>query len=100
MEANNYPLSKLEEIFSHLLGSLIYIDLSDACLQVEVNDDLKKLLAIDMHKGLCQTASLQNEIRAMKAVIPGIRSFIADTIQFLALLGRHTQRLIPKHNGY
>lgn len=64
-----------------------------------------------MHKRLFQTVSLQNEIRAMKAIellvhsmiaidIPGIRSFITDTIQFLALLGRHSPILIPKHNGY
>ncbi|XP_062533427.1 LOW QUALITY PROTEIN: uncharacterized protein LOC134202460 [Armigeres subalbatus] len=46
LEANHYPLPTPEEIFAQLAGSRVFsiIDLSDAYLQVEVDDDSKKLL--------------------------------------------------------
>ncbi|XP_055632975.1 uncharacterized protein K02A2.6-like [Toxorhynchites rutilus septentrionalis] len=45
LETNNHPLPTPEEIFSKVSGSQVFsiIDLSDAFLQVEVDDESKKL---------------------------------------------------------
>lgn len=49
-----YPLPSLEELFASLSGATIFskLDLSDAYHQVELDDDAKKLLVINTHRGL------------------------------------------------
>ncbi|XP_055622467.1 uncharacterized protein K02A2.6-like [Toxorhynchites rutilus septentrionalis] len=60
LETNNHPLPTPEEIFSKLSGSQVFsiIDLSDAYLQVEVDDESKKLLTINTHRGLFRFSRL------------------------------------------
>ncbi|XP_062542038.1 uncharacterized protein K02A2.6-like [Armigeres subalbatus] len=113
LEANHYPLPTPEEIFAQLNGSTIFsiVDLSDAYLQLEVDDDSKKLLTINTHRGLFQfnrlapgvksaPGAFQRLVDAMIANIPGVRSFIDDVIVFskdmeshLASLNQLFQRL-------
>ncbi|XP_055615240.1 uncharacterized protein K02A2.6-like [Toxorhynchites rutilus septentrionalis] len=54
LEAHNFPLPTPDDIFSKLAGSKAFsiIDLSDAYLQVEVDDASKRLLTINTHRGL------------------------------------------------
>ncbi|XP_062537805.1 uncharacterized protein K02A2.6-like [Armigeres subalbatus] len=54
LEHNNYPLPVPDEIFTKLNGCRYFsvVDLSDAYLQVEVDDDSKQLLTINTHRGL------------------------------------------------
>ncbi|XP_055527451.1 uncharacterized protein K02A2.6-like [Wyeomyia smithii] len=54
LEPHHYPLPSPDEIFSKLSGNKIFsiIDLSDAYLQVEVDDDSKEMLTINSHRGL------------------------------------------------
>ncbi|XP_040172579.1 uncharacterized protein K02A2.6-like [Anopheles arabiensis] len=95
LEANHYPLPTPEEIFSQLNGSTIFsiIDLSDAYLQLEVDDDSKHLLTINTHRGLFRfnrlapgvksaPGAFQRLVDGMIADIPGVRSFIDDVIVF------------------
>ncbi|XP_052566467.1 uncharacterized protein K02A2.6-like [Culex pipiens pallens] len=95
LEANHYPLPTPEEIFAQLSGSSIFsiIDLSDAYLQLEVDDDSKKLLTINTHRGLFQYNRLtpgvksapgayQSLLDGMIAGIPGVRTFMDDVIVF------------------
>ncbi|XP_062703516.1 uncharacterized protein K02A2.6-like [Aedes albopictus] len=106
LEANNYPLPTPEEIFAQLAGSRVFciIDLSDAYLQVEVDDDSKKLLTINTHKGLFQfnrlapgvksaPGAFQRLVDGMIADIPGVRSFIDDAIVFGATWEEHAESL-------
>ncbi|XP_062714152.1 uncharacterized protein K02A2.6-like [Aedes albopictus] len=106
LEANNYPLPTPEEIFAQLAGSRVFsiIDLSDAYLQVEVDDDSKKLLTINTHKGLFQfnrlapgvksaPGAFQRLVGGMTADIPGVRSFIDDAIVFGATWEEHAKSL-------
>ncbi|XP_062537789.1 uncharacterized protein K02A2.6-like [Armigeres subalbatus] len=80
------------------------IDLSDAYLQVEVDDDSKKLLTINTHKGLFKFNRLAPGVKSapgafqrltdsMIADIPGIRSFIDDAIVFGPTWEAHAESL-------
>lgn len=60
LEPNQYPLPTPEEIFAELSQYRVFskIDLSDAFLQVKLDDDAKKLLTINTHCGLFQVNRL------------------------------------------
>ena len=51
---HHYPLPSHEEIFNKLNGGKIFskIELSDAYLQIEVDEESSKLLCINTHRGL------------------------------------------------
>ncbi|XP_055528889.1 uncharacterized protein K02A2.6-like [Wyeomyia smithii] len=93
LEPHHYPLPTPDDIFSKLAGSKIFsvINLSDAYLQVEVDDDSKKLLTINTHRGLFQFNRLASGVKSapgafqqlMSSVIAGIEgveSFLDDFI--------------------
>ncbi|XP_065076057.1 uncharacterized protein K02A2.6-like [Ochlerotatus camptorhynchus] len=95
LEANHYPLPTPEEIFAQLNESTIFsiIDLSDAYLQVEVDEESKKFLTINTHRGLFQfnrlapglksaPGTFQRLVDSMIADIPGVRSFLDNAIIF------------------
>ncbi|XP_062541114.1 uncharacterized protein K02A2.6-like [Armigeres subalbatus] len=95
LEGNHYPLPTPEEIFAQLNGSVVFsiIDLSDAYLQVEVDEESKKLLTINTHRGLFQfnrlapgvksaPGAFQRLVDSMIADIPGVRTSIDDAIVF------------------
>lgn len=106
LEANHYPLPTPEEIFAQLNGSTIFsiIDLSDAYLQLEVDDDSKHLLTINTHRGLFRfnrlapgvksaPGAFQRLVDGMIADIPGVRSFIDDAIVFSKDMESHLATL-------
>jgi RNase H-like domain found in reverse transcriptase len=64
-EPNKFPLPTPDEIFDELHGKKIYrkIDLSDAFLQVELDDCTKKLLTINTNFGLQQINRLQAGVK-------------------------------------
>lgn len=49
-----YPLPRIEQIYASLNGNYLFskIDLSDAYMQFELDDESKKLVTISTHKGL------------------------------------------------
>ncbi|EGT45081.1 hypothetical protein CAEBREN_16863 [Caenorhabditis brenneri] len=62
IETNNHPLPTAEEIFAKLNGGVYFsqIDLAEAYLQCEIDDDAKKLLVINTHRGLfCYNYKIQ-----------------------------------------
>ena len=54
LDAHQYPQPIPEDFFAKLNGGICFakIDFSDAFLQLEVDEDSKKLLTINTHKGL------------------------------------------------
>lgn len=93
LEPHQYPLPSPDDIFSKLSGSLIFshLDLSDAFLQVEVEEHSKKLLCINTHKGIYQfnrlppgvktaPAGFQQIMDTMLAGIDGVAPYIDDVI--------------------
>ena len=56
LEPNHYPIPTPEQIFSKLSNKSVFaqIDLSDAYLQIEVDEATSRLLTINTHRGLFQ----------------------------------------------
>ncbi|XP_037811622.1 uncharacterized protein K02A2.6-like [Lucilia sericata] len=90
IEPNQYPLSMPEEI-SHCHDSTVFthLDLSDAYLQVEVDDESKDLLTVNTHKGLYKfnrltpgiksaPVAFQRIMNQLCAGINGAKAYIDD----------------------
>ena len=50
----HYPLPKVDDLFATLVGGVLFtkLDMSQAYLQVVLDDQAKELLTINTHKGL------------------------------------------------
>ncbi|XP_062538919.1 uncharacterized protein K02A2.6-like [Armigeres subalbatus] len=91
LEPNHYPLPVPDDIFTKLNGCRYFsvIDLSDAYLQVEVDDDSKQLLTINTHRGLFRfnraapgvksaPEAFQQLMNSMVADLEGVDTFLDD----------------------
>lgn len=91
LESNHYPVPT--QIFSGLAGATEFskIDLSDAYLQVEMDDEAKSLLTINTHRGLytfnrlCPgvkpaCAIFQQAVDQVLAGIPNARAYFDDIL--------------------
>ena len=56
LEVNQYPLPRPEDLFAALNGGEKFtkLDLSEAYLQIELEDESKQYLVINTHRGLYQ----------------------------------------------
>ncbi|XP_052771110.1 uncharacterized protein K02A2.6-like [Mya arenaria] len=113
LDIDHYPLPRIEEIFASLGKGKKFtkIDLKNAYLQIEVDDDSKEMLTISTHKGLFRynrlvfgiasaPAIFQRNIEQIMADIPGVQIILDDMIitgetseLHLQTLGRVLQRL-------
>lgn len=93
LHAVQYPLPRIEDIFASLSGGEHFskIDLAQAYLQMEMDEQSKKFLTINTHKGLYQCNCLVFRIasalalwqRAMDKVlqgIPGMQCYLDNII--------------------
>ncbi|XP_062557273.1 uncharacterized protein K02A2.6-like [Armigeres subalbatus] len=78
LEPNQYPLPLPEDIFAKMANCRIFshVDLSDAYLQVEVDQSCQPLLTINTHKGLFQYTRLSPGIKSA----PGAFQQLMDTM--------------------
>ncbi|XP_055522952.1 uncharacterized protein K02A2.6-like [Wyeomyia smithii] len=78
LESNQYPLPLPENIFAKMANCRIFshIDLSDAYLQVAVDEASQPLLTINTHKGLFQFTRLSPGIKSA----PGSFQQLMDTM--------------------
>lgn len=76
LEPNKFPLPTPEQIFTGLTGKKIFskIDLSDAFLQVELDNEAKKLLTINTHLGLFTVHRLQPGVKTAPGIFQEIMS--------------------------
>lgn len=76
LESHQYPLPLPEGIFATLSGGVIFsqLDLADAYLQIEVDEQSRQLLAINTHRGLFVYNSLPFGVKSA----PGIFQQIMD----------------------
>ena len=106
LEPNQYPLPLPDEIFAKLAGCHTFsiIDLSDAYLQVEVDDDSRELLTINTHRGLFRynrlvpgvksaPGAFQRIIDSMIAGISGVSSYLDDLIVYGKNENEHLESL-------
>ncbi|XP_055622834.1 uncharacterized protein K02A2.6-like [Toxorhynchites rutilus septentrionalis] len=93
LESDRHPLPHPDDIFGELAGCRFFscIDLSDAYLQVEVEEASRKLLTINTHKGLflynrlppgvkSAPGAFQRIIDSMLAGIPGVKPYLDDIL--------------------
>ncbi|XP_044757779.1 uncharacterized protein K02A2.6-like [Coccinella septempunctata] len=93
LQPHQFPLPTLDDIFSKLANSKVFsvIDLSDAFLQVEAQENSRKYLTINTHKGLFSYNRLpfgikvaptlfQQIIETMISGLEGTAAYIDDII--------------------
>uniref|UniRef100_A0A914VKS3 RNA-directed DNA polymerase n=1 Tax=Plectus sambesii TaxID=2011161 RepID=A0A914VKS3_9BILA len=106
LDLHKYPLPRPEELFQRLNGGKLFskLDFSDAYLQVELDDDSKKLVVINTHKGLFRynrlpfgvssaPAIFQQVMERMLTGIPGVGVYLDDVIVTGANDESHDRRL-------
>ncbi|EFO97163.1 hypothetical protein CRE_03461 [Caenorhabditis remanei] len=106
IEAHQHPLPTADDIFAKLNGGKFFsqIDLADAYLQIEVDDDSKKLLVINTHKGLFHYNKLPFGVKAapgifqqvmdtMLAGLDGVACYLDDIIVTGCSIEEHNQRV-------
>ena len=78
VETKSYPLLTTEDIFAHLAGGRVFtkLDLSQAYLQLPVDEDSKDLLVINTPKGLFR----YNRLPYGVSVAPAIFQSVMDRI--------------------
>lgn len=103
---HQYPLPLPQDIFSKLANCTIFsqIDLSDAFLQLEVEESSRKLLTVNTHRGLYQYNRLPPGIKAapgafqqlMDVMLAGIQctsGYLDDVIVGGETVEQHNQNL-------
>ena len=81
-----YPLPTPEDIFSKLNGGKLFtkIDLSDAYLQVPVDDSCSDLLCINSHRGLFKFNRLAFGVKVAPAIFQHIMDTMLQNLDFAA----------------
>ena len=93
LEVNQYPLPRPEELFAALNGGEKFtkLDLSEAYLQIELEDESKQYLVINTHRGLYRFNRLPYGVASAPAIfqqimeqilpkIPGVVCYIDDIL--------------------
>lgn len=88
LEPNKFPLPTAEQIFASLTGCEVFsvIDLSDAFLQVPLDDSAKKLLTINTHLGLFNVNRLQPGVKTAPGIFQEITSKMLSGIRAYAFI--------------
>ncbi|XP_030754775.1 uncharacterized protein K02A2.6-like [Sitophilus oryzae] len=86
LHVDQYPLPRIDELFSKLRGGLEFtqIDLSNAYQQVKLNPESKLLTTINTHKGLFVYNRLPFGIANAPAIFQGIMEKILSGIEGVA----------------
>ena len=80
----HYPLPSPEEVFTKLKGGKIFskVDLSDAYLQIPLEENSSKLLCINTHQGLFKFERLPFGIKVAPAIFQEVRDTMLDGLDF------------------
>ncbi|XP_055622803.1 uncharacterized protein K02A2.6-like [Toxorhynchites rutilus septentrionalis] len=106
LETNSYPLPLPEDIFKRMANCTMFshIDLSDAYLQVEIDEESRKFATINTHKGLyrfnrlspgikCAPGAFQQIMDAMLSGIPCTSPYLDDILVGGRTAEEHKQNL-------
>ena len=80
----HYPLPSPEEVFTKLNGGKIFskVDLSDAYLQIPVEENSSNLLCINTHRGLFKFERLPFGIKVAPAIFQEVMDTMLDGLDF------------------
>ena len=90
----HHPLTKIKDLFAILAGGILFtkLDMSQAYLQVNLDDQVKELLTINTHNGLFSfgvssaPGILQRTMESLLSGIPNVLVYLDDI-----LVTGHTQ---------
>ena len=84
LKDHNYPLPSAEDLFSKLNGGKVFskIDLSDAYLQIMVNEECSKYLCINTHKGIFKLKRLPFGLKVAPAIFQQIMDTMLAGLEF------------------
>lgn len=107
IQADWYPLPSTEELFASLAGAKVFskLDLSDAYLQIELEETAKQYVVINTHRGLYAYNRLpfgvsfapglfQHTIEKITQNLAGVNCYMDDAIVYGRDQQEHDQRLI------
>ena len=86
LDVDEYPLPQIEEIYANMSGGQQFsvIDLRQAYLQMEVEEESKTYLTVNTHRGLYQYQRLPYGVASAPSVwqrgIPGVQCYIDITV--------------------
>ncbi|CAH8670750.1 unnamed protein product [Schistosoma haematobium] len=105
LQNHSYPLPLPEDLFIKLNGGRYFskLDLSEAYLQVEVDEDSKELLTINTHRGLYRFNRLPFGVKPAPAIFQQIMDTMVSNIEGVAVylddiivVGSSTQELMRR----
>ncbi|GAB1597522.1 uncharacterized protein K02A2.6-like, partial [Argonauta hians] len=84
LEDYNYPLPSPEDIFTKLNGGKVFskVDLSDAYLQVPVDDHCSNLLCTNTNRGLYKFKRLAFGVKVAPAIFQQIMDMMLQDLEF------------------
>ncbi|XP_064470252.1 uncharacterized protein K02A2.6-like [Ornithodoros turicata] len=86
LDIAQYPLPRPEELFPKQNGGVIFskLDLSEAYLQMELDDDAKKVLVINTHNGLFQFHRMPFGIASAPAIFQRVMEQVTAGLDYVA----------------
>ena len=106
LHVQQHPIPRIEELFAKLQGGVQFskLDMRDAYLQIELDDETKQLLVINTHKGLYRynrlcfgpspaPAIFQKLVDNLVAGIPGVAAYLDDIIVTGQTKAEHLENL-------
>lgn len=106
LDIDQYPLPRPDDLYQKINGGKVFskIDLSDAYLQLELDDASKKLVVINTHRGLFQYNRLPFGVASAPAIyqqvmdqmlvgLQGVGAYLDDIIVAGANEAEHDRRL-------
>ena len=85
MRDYHYPLPTPEEVFNKLNGGVVFfkVDLSDAYLQIPVEEECSKLLCINTHRGIYKFERLAFGIKVATAIFQQVMDTMLSGLDFV-----------------
>ena len=83
LDVNQHPLPKPDELFATLIGGQhsTKLDLSEAYLQIELDDESKQFLVINTHRGLYRFNRLPYGVASAPAIFQKVMDQVLQGLQ-------------------
>ncbi|KAL7070427.1 hypothetical protein ACQ4LE_010332 [Meloidogyne hapla] len=106
LELNRHPLPRVEDIYASISGAKFFsqLDLRDAYLQIELDDESKKLCGVNTHRGIMQCQRLPFGVKSAPAIfqqlmdqmlsgIPGAFAYLDDIVIASPSMEKHIETI-------
>ena len=99
---DSYPIPRIDDLFTKLTGgkSFSKLDLSQAYLQVELDEELKKLAVINTHRGLFKYNRLPFGLSSALGIFQHAMELLHDSTTVAVYLGASLSQELLKLSIY